>query len=106
MPAAHFQTSDDFAVAQTDQELQAAPGLRASLVVESVVISNGAVAGNLTLLAGAAGAVLLELYLGVEQTVQLAGLDLRVPANTALVLTSTTVTTHAVNVVGRILSRS
>jgi hypothetical protein len=98
-----FRVSADYASAQTNATVQAAPGANLSLYITDVVISNGATAGNITLLDGSGGTVLLEIYPaingGVSHTFHT---PLRLTANTLLAITSTTVTTHSVMVSGYI----
>lgn len=98
-----WHVSADYASAQTNASVKAAPGASLSLYVTDIQISNGATAGNITLLDGSGGTVLYELYPAINGG---AVLSLRNPikltANTALVITSTTVTTHSVFVSGYI----
>lgn len=97
----YWSVSNDYASAQTNTSLKGAPGAGLKLYITDVIISNGATAGNITLLDGSGGTVKLELYPGVN-----GGLahPFRTPialtANTALCLTSTTVTTHSVTICG------
>jgi hypothetical protein len=98
-----FRVSADYGSAQTNASVQAAPGASLSLYITDVIISNGAVAGNITLLDGSGGTVLLEIYPAINGGVAHSFRNpLRLTANTALVITSTTVTTHAVTVTGYI----
>jgi hypothetical protein len=98
---AHWTVSADYASAQTNTSLKSAPGAGLKLYITDVIVSNGATAGNITLLDGSGGTVKLELYPGVN-----GGLahSFRTPialsANTALCITSTTVTTHSVTICG------
>ncbi|MBP8055066.1 MAG: hypothetical protein KA314_04460 [Chloroflexi bacterium] len=98
---AHWTVSADYASAQTNTSLKSAPGVGLKLYITDVIVSNGATAGNITLLDGSGGTVKLELYPGVN-----GGLahPFRTPialtANTALCITSTTVTTHSVTICG------
>lgn len=98
-----WHVSADYASAQTNTSVKAAPGASLSLYITDLQISNGATAGNITLLDGSGGTVLYELYPAVNGG---ATLSLRNPikltANTALCITSTTVTTHSVFVSGYI----
>lgn len=97
----YWTLSADYASAQTNTSLKAAPAGSLKLYITDVIISNGATAGNVTLLNGSGGTVLLELYPGIN-----GGLahSFRTPialtANTALCITSTTVTTHSVTICG------
>lgn len=96
-----WHVSSDYASAQTNASLRAAPGVGLKLYITDICISNGATAGNVTLLDGSGGTVLFEHYPGVNGGIVV---NLRNPialtANTALCLTSTTVTTHSVNISG------
>lgn len=98
-----WHVSADYASAQTNQSVKAAPGASLSLYITDLQISNGATAGNITLLDGSGGTVLYELYPAINGG---AVLTLRSPikltANTALCITSTTVTTHSIFVSGYI----
>jgi len=98
-----WHVSADYASAQTNTSVKAAPGASLSLYITDIQISNGATAGNVTLLDGSGGTVLYEVYPGINGG---ATLTLRNPikltANTALCITSTTVTTHSVFVSGYI----
>lgn len=89
--------SADYASAQTNVSVIAAPGASLSIYVTDIQLSNGATAGNVTLLDGSGGTVKWEAYPAVNGG---AVLNLRQPirltANTALCLTSTTVTTHSI----------
>jgi hypothetical protein len=96
-----WHTSADYASAQTNATVKAAPGAGLKLYITDVIVSNGATAGNVTLLDGSGGTVLLELYPAIN-----GGLThsfrtpLALTANTLLAITSTTVTTHSVTVSG------
>jgi hypothetical protein len=98
-----WHVSADYAAAQTNVSVKAAPGASLSLYITDIQVSNGATAGNVTLLDGSGGTVLYELYPAINGG---ATLSLRSPikltANTALCLTSTTVTTHSIFVSGYI----
>lgn len=98
-----WHVSADYASAQTNTSVKAAPGASLSLYITDISISNGATAGNITLLDGSGGTVLYELYPAINGG---AVLTLRSPikltANTALCITSTTVTTHSIFVSGYI----
>jgi hypothetical protein len=98
-----FNVSADYASAQTNASIQAAPGASLSLYITDLVISNGATAGNITLLDGSGGAVKFELYPAVNGGVSMSFRNpIKLTANTALCITSTTVTTHSVFVSGYI----
>lgn len=98
-----FNVSADYASAQTNVSVQAAPGASLSLYITDFVISNGATAGNITLLDGSGGTVKFELYPAVNGGVSMSLRNpIKLTANTALCLTSTTVTTHSIFVSGYI----
>lgn len=98
-----FRASADYASAQTNATVQAAPGASLSLYITDVIISNGATAGNITLLDGSGGTVLLEIYPAINGGMTHSFRNpLRLTANTLLAITSTTVTTHSVTVTGYI----
>ncbi len=94
-----WSMSSDYGAAQTNATLQAARA-GARLVITWLVISNGAVAGNVTILDGSAGTVLFELYVAVNGGCALTGINIKATAATLLAITSTTVTTHTVNMGG------
>lgn len=98
-----WHVSADYATAQTNTSVKATPGASLKLYITDIIISNGATAGNITLLDGSGGTVLFELYPAVNGG---AAVQLRSPialtANTALCITSTTVTTHSVTICGYI----
>jgi len=96
-----FHVSADYAAAQTNASVKAAPGAGLSIYITTLSISNGATAGNITLLDGSGGTVLYEIYPSINGGATLSLLDpIKLTANTALCITSTTVTTHAVFVSG------
>ena len=95
-----WSASLDYGSAQTDAEVKAAPGAGRALVITSLTISNGATAGKVTLLAGAGGALLYTLYPAINGGACPPNINIKLPENTAVVVTSTTVTTHAVNLGG------
>ena len=96
----HFNASSDYAGAQTNATIQAAVAA-VSIFITDITLSNGAVAGNMTLLDGSGGSILFEAYLAINSNLVV---SLRTPikltANTLLAFTSTSSTTHAVNVTG------
>lgn len=98
-----FFVSADYGSAQTNTSVKAAPGASLSLYITDIVISNGATAGNITLLDGSGGTVVFEIYPAINGgcTISLRN-PIRLTANTALCITSTTVTTHSVNIGGYI----
>lgn len=96
-----WHVSSDYASAQTNTSVKAAPGASLKLYITDIAISNGATAGNVTLLDGSGGTVLFECYPGVNGGI-VANLKhpIALTSNTALCVTSTTVTTHSVNISG------
>ena len=96
-----WNVSVDYAAAQTNATVKAAPGVGLKLYITDIVISNGAVAGNITLLDGSGGTVKFEIYPGINGggSIQFKS-PIALTANTALVITSTTCTTHAICVGG------
>jgi hypothetical protein len=99
----YFRACIDYASAQTNATVVAAPGAGLSLWITDLIISNGATAGNITLLDGSGGALLFELYPGINGGVAHSFRNpIKLTANTLLALTSTTVTTHSVTVTGYI----
>ena len=91
-----WSASLDYAGAQTNATLKAAPAAGFRLVITWLVISNGAVAGNVTLLDGSGGSVKFEIYPAINGGVALDGINIKLSAATLLAITSTTVTTHSV----------
>lgn len=98
-----WHVSADYASAQTNASVKAAPGASLSLYITDIVLSNGATAGNITLLDGSGGTVLFEIYPAINggATISLRS-PIKLTANTALCITSTTVTTHSIFVSGYI----
>lgn len=97
----NWSVSADYSSAQTNTSVKASPGAGLKLYITDIFISNGATAGNITLLNGSGGTVMFEAYCAINGG---AVLNLRTPivlsAATALCITSTTVTTHAITVCG------
>ncbi len=93
---AFFHVSADYASAQTNVSVKAAPWA-GSIFITDIQLSNGAVAWNVTLLDWSWGTVLWEAYPAINWG---AVLNLRNPikltATTALCLTSTSCTTHSI----------
>lgn len=97
----HWDVSVDYAAAQTNATVKAAPGAGLKLYITDVIISNGATAGNITLLDGSGGTVKLELYPAINGGMTHSFKNpIALTANTLLAITSTTVTTHSVTVSG------
>lgn len=99
----YWSVSADYGAAQTNASVKATPGAGLKLYITDIFVSNGAVAGNITLLNGSAGTVMFECYPAINGG---AVANLRSPivlsADTALCITSTTVTTHSITVCGYI----
>lgn len=98
-----WSVSADYSEAQTNASVKASPGAGLRLYITDIFLSNGATAGNVTLLQGSGGTVMWECYPAINGG---ANLNLRTPivltADTALCITSTTVTTHSITVSGYI----
>ena len=92
-----WSASADYAGAQTNATVKAAPAAGLQHIVEWIVISNGAVAGNVTLLDGSGGSVVFEAYLPINGSIAISGTHIELTAATLLAFTSTSATTHAVN---------
>ena len=93
--------SADYGSAQTNATVKAAPGASLSLYIESISIANGAVAGNVTLLDGSGGTVKFECYPAItSHTTFYPKPAIKLTANTLLAITSTSCTTHAINISG------
>lgn len=102
-PPRNWSVSADYGSAQTNTSVKAAPGSGLKLYITDISISNGATAGNITLLDGSGGTVLYEIYPAVNGgAVDNRRSPIVLTANTALCITSTTVTTHSINVSGYI----
>ena len=98
-----FRACVDYAAAQTNATVVAAPGAGLSLYITDLIISNGATAGNITLLDGSGGSLLFELYPAINGGVSMSFRNpIKLTANTLLATTSSTVTTHAITVTGYI----
>lgn len=97
----HWDVSVDYATAQTNATIKAAPGVGLKLYITSIMCSNGATAGNITLLDGSGGAVKWELYPAINGGAAPPMKDpIVLTANTLLAITSTTVTTHSLTITG------
>lgn len=102
-PPRHWSVSADYASAQTNTSVKASPGASLKLYITDISISNGATAGNITLLDGSGGTVLYEIYPAINGgAVDNRRTPIVLTAATALCITSTTVTTHSVNISGYI----
>ena len=97
-----WDVSADYASAQTNASIKAADAdttLRHYLT--DIIISNGATAGNITILDGSGGTVKLELYPAINGGMVASFRNpIKFTANTGIFITSTTVTTHSVTLCG------
>jgi hypothetical protein len=74
-----------------------------SKTITDIMISNGATAGNITLLDGSGGTVIWEIYTAINGgCVTNFKTPIVLTANTLLAITSTTVTTHSLAIQGYI----
>jgi len=90
-----------YSSAQTNASVKAAPGAGLSLYITDIFVSNGATAGIITLLDGSGGTVIFRAYTAINGGAVLnLQTPIRLTANTALCITSTTVTTHSVTISG------
>lgn len=97
----YWDVSADYAAAQTNATIKAAPGASLSLYITDILISNGATAGNITLLDGSGGTVKWEIYPAANGgCVSNLRSPIKLTANTLLAVTSATVTTHSVTITG------
>ena len=97
----HWDVSVDYAVAQTNATVKAAPGAGLSLYITDILLSNGATAGNVTLLDGSGGTVKWEAYPAITGGAKDSRRSpIKLTANTLLAITSTTVTTHSLTISG------
>jgi len=89
--------------AQTNTSLKAAPGAGLSLYITDIIISNGATAGIITILDGSGGTEKAGGYFAVNGGMVCSfKTPIKLTADTALCLTSTSVTTHRVTINGYI----
>ena len=95
-----WHVSADYTTARTNVTVKAAPGAGLRLVITWVLISNGAVAGNATLLDGSGGTVLIEDYCTINGGLVMSNIKIALTENTLLAITSTSCTTHAITVGG------
>ena len=101
----YWSVSADYAAAQTNTSIKAAPGAGLSLYITDILISNGATAGNITLLDGSGGTVKWEIYPAINGgCVSNLRTPIKLTANTALCITSTSCTTHSLTICGFIAS--
>ncbi len=97
-----FRTCANYATAQTNTPLVAAPVTGARLFVTDVVLSAGAQAGQVQLLNGSGGSVVVgPVWLPANGSLaHHFGVPVKLGQATALCLTSQGVTTHSVTVHG------
>lgn len=90
-----------YSSAQTNTSVKGAPGANLSLYITDIFVSNGATAGIITLLDGSGGTVIFRAYTAINGGAVLNLMTpIRLTPNTALCITSTTVTTHSVTISG------
>lgn len=101
-----FTLFEDHTSAQTNNQLKTAPGASLSIYITDVVVSNGATAGSLKLVedeGGTPAQIGGTMYLGINGG---AVINWKTPkkltANKSLGFTSTTVTTHSIEIHGYI----
>ncbi len=96
-----WKAAIDYAAAQSDATVIAAPGAGFRRVMTWLCISNGAVAGKITLLDGAGGSLVFgPVFAAINGGVALDGLSIELSENTLLALTSVTVGTHGISAGG------
>lgn len=96
-----FDVSVDYASAQTNASIKAAPGAGVAIYITDIFLSNGATAGNVTLLDGSGGTVKWECYPAINGGASVNFKNpIKLTDNTALCITSTTVTTHSLTITG------
>ena len=101
-----FVLFEDHTSAQTNNQLKAAPGAGLSIYITDVIFSNGATAGSIKLVEDEAGTPVQigqTVYMGINGgAVMPFNTPKRLTANKSLGFTSTTVTTHSVEIHGYI----
>jgi hypothetical protein len=97
-----WTVNGEYSGAQTNTSLKAAPGAGLSLYMTDILISNGATAGSVKLIDGSGGATKVgTLYFAVNGGCAISfKTPIKLTANTALCVTSVSVTTHSVTVNG------
>lgn len=102
----HFVLFEDHTSAQTNNQLKAAPGANLSIYITDVIFSNGATAGSIKLVEDEGGTPVQigsTVYMAVNGgAVMNFVTPKRLTANKSLGFTSTTVTTHSVEIHGYI----
>lgn len=101
-----FVLFEDHTSAQTNNQLKAAPGANLSLYITDIIFSNGATAGSIKLVEDEGGTpvqITQTVYMAINGGAVMNFLTpKRLTANKTLGFTSTTVTTHSVEVHGYI----
>ena len=101
-----FVLFEDHTTAQTNNQLKAAPGANLSIYITDVIFSNGATAGSIKLVEDEGGTPVqigATVYMAINGgAVMNFKTPKRLTANKSLGFTSTTVTTHAVEIHGYI----
>jgi hypothetical protein len=99
-----FEANENHATAQTNNQLQAAPGASTAIYITDIIISNGATAGNIKLVEDEGGTpsdVAGPFYFAANGGMAKRFVTpLKLTDNKSLGFTSTSVTTHTVTVVG------
>jgi hypothetical protein len=98
-----WHAAADYGAAQTNTSFKTAPGASLSIYITDITVSNGATAGTIQLLDGSGGTVLRKYYVAITGgAVENLRTPIKLTANTALAVTSTSVSTHSVSVGGYI----
>jgi hypothetical protein len=101
-----WSANENYATAQTNNALKAAPGANLSLYITDIIISNGATAGTIKIVEDTAGTPVDKigpLYLAANGGMSKRfATPIRITANKDVGFTSVTVTTHTVTLSGYI----
>ncbi len=101
-----WSITGNYAAAQTNVELKAAPGASLSLYITDIMVSNGATAGTVKFVQSTASSPvdkISPIYLQINDTAVMQFLTpIRITANTNFGITSVTCTTHSVVINGYI----
>jgi hypothetical protein len=99
-----WTANDNQSTAQTNTSLKTAPGAGLSLYITDVIVSNGATAGDVRIVEDPAGTPVIKvpkIYVAINGGAVLNfSTPIRITANKAVGYTSTTVTTHSVQING------
>lgn len=99
-----FVLFEDHTSAQTNNQLKAAPGANLSIYITDIIFSNGATAGSIKLVedeGGTPAQITQTVYMAINGgAVMNFTTPKRLTANKSLGFTSTTVTTHSVEIHG------